>query len=87
MYSCETEVKVLHSAPFDRWTIVIEYMTTKQVCHQDPTEKWILMASGYELCIKIGSILVSHIQTHIVLAVAINNDRFIIQRWAFTSKR
>jgi hypothetical protein len=33
--------------------------------------------SGYELCIEIGLILVSHIHTDLVLVVGINNDCYI----------
>ena len=77
----ETDVKVLHSVLHSVlcvcWKISIDYKAINEGCLQNPIEMWIAIMSGYELCIKIGSILVSHIHTHLMLVVGINNDRYI----------
>jgi len=56
-------------------------------CLQNPIEKWIPIASGYELCIKISSILVSYIHCHLGLVVGINNNRYIKLFLAFSRKK
>jgi hypothetical protein len=73
MHNGETEVKVIHSVLFVCWQISIDYKAVDKGCLQNPIEKWIPIVSGYELCIKIGSILVSYIHSHLVLVVGINN--------------
>jgi len=69
------------------WKISIDYEAIDEGCLQNSIEKWILIASGYELCIKIDSILVSHIHTHLVLVVGINNDWYIKLFLPFSRKK
>jgi hypothetical protein len=83
----ETKVEVLHSAVFDCWEILIDYEAIDEGCLQNPVEKWILLASGYVLCIKIGLIPVSHIHTHLALVVGINNDWYIKLFLVFSRKK
>jgi hypothetical protein len=71
------KVKVLYSARLVYQKISIDYEAIDEGCLQNPVKKWIPIASGYELCIKIGSVLVSHIYTHLVLVVGINNGWYI----------
>jgi len=78
---------VIHSVLFVGWQISIDYKAVDQGCPQNPIEKWIPIASGYELCIKIGSILVSYIHSHLVLVVGINNNRYIKLFLAFSRKK
>jgi hypothetical protein len=87
MHNGEMEVKVIHSALFVCWQISIDYKAVDKGCLQNPIEKWIPIASGYELCIKIGSILVSYIHSHLVLVVGINNNRYIKLFLAFSRKQ
>jgi hypothetical protein len=87
MHNGETKVKVLYSALLVCWKISIDYEALDKDCLQNPVKKWIPIASGYELCIKIGSILVSHIHTHLVLVVGINNDWYIKLFLAFSRKK
>jgi hypothetical protein len=87
MHNGETEVKVIHSALFVCWQISIDYKAVDKGCLQNPVEKWIPISSGYELCIKIGSILVSYIHSHLVLVVGINNNRYIKLFLAFSRKK
>jgi hypothetical protein len=68
---------VLQSALHACQKILIDYETIDEGCLQNLVKKWTPIASGYELCIKIGSVLVSHIHTHLVLVVGINNDWYI----------
>jgi hypothetical protein len=86
MHNGETEVKGFHSLLFVCWQISIDYKAIDMGCCQNPIEKWIPIASGYELCIKIGLILVSHIHTHLVLVVVINN-RYIKIFLVFSTKK
>jgi len=69
------------------WKISIDYVAIDESCLQNTIEKWIPVASGYELCIKIGLILVSHIHTHLVQVVGINNDWYIKRFLAFSRKK
>jgi len=87
MYNGETEVKVIHSALFVSWLISIDYKAVDKGCLQNPIEKWIPIASGYELCNKIAFILVSYIHSHLVLVVSINNNRYIKLFLAFSKKK
>jgi len=88
MHNGEMEVKVLHSALFVCWKILIDYKAIDDRCLQNSIEKWIsIIASGYELYIKIGSIPVSHIHTHLVLDVGINNNWYIKLFLAFSRKK
>jgi hypothetical protein len=85
-YNGEMEVKVLYSVLSDYWMISIESRATNAGCLQNPIEKWILIAFGYKLCIKVVSILIGHIHTHLVMVVHINNDRYIKLSLAFSRK-
>jgi hypothetical protein len=86
MHNGETEVKVIHSVLFVCWLISIDYKAVDKCCLQNPIEKSIPIASGYELCNKIGLILVSYIHSHLVLVVGINNNRYIKLFLAFSKK-
>jgi len=81
------EVKVPHTVHCDCWKISLDYAVIDEDCVQNPMETWIPIAPGYELCIKIGLILVSHIHTHLVLVVGINNDWYIKLFLAFSRKK
>ena len=87
MHNGETNVKVLLSALFVCWKISIDYKAINEGALQISIEKWIPIASAYELCIKIGSILVSHLHTHLVLVVGVNNVRYIKLFPAFSRKK
>jgi hypothetical protein len=75
---------VLYSALVVCWKISIDYEAIDEGCLQNAVKKWVPIVSGDELCIKIGSVLVSHIHTHLVLAVGINNDWYIKLFLAFS---
>jgi len=65
MHNGELEVKVIHSAFYVCWQISIEQKAVDKGCPQNPIEMRIPIASGYELCIKVDLILVSHIYSHL----------------------
>ena len=77
MHNGRKKVKVLQSAFFVCWEILIDHKAIDQSHPQNPIENSISITSGYELYIKIGSILVTHIHTHLVLVVGINHDWYI----------
>jgi len=87
MHNGETEVKVIHSALLLCWQILIDYKAVDKGCLQNRVEKWISIATGYELCITIGSILVSYIHSHLVLVVGTNSHRYIKLFLAFSRKK
>jgi len=87
MHNEGTEVKVLNSALFVYWKISVDYKAIDESCLQNPIDQWIQIASGYELCIKIGLIPVSHSHTHLLLVLGINNDWYIKLFLAFSRKK
>jgi hypothetical protein len=87
MHNGEIEMNVIHSALFVCRQITINYKAVYKGCLQNPIEKWIQIASGYELYIKIGLILVSYIHSHVVLVVGINLNRCIKFFLAFSRKK
>ena len=87
MHNGGMEVKVLQSELFVYWKISIDYKAIDESCLQNAIEQWIQIASGYELCIKIGSIPVSHIRTCLVLVLSINNDWYIKFFLVFSRKK
>jgi hypothetical protein len=83
----ETKVKVLHSALSVCCKISIDYEAIDERYLEKLVDEWIPIASGNELCIKIGSILVSHIHSHLVLVLSINNGWYIRLFLAFSRKK
>lgn len=77
MNNAAMDVKVLHSAVSVCSRILIDYMARDMGCLPNPVEKLVSIASRYELCIEIDSILVSDIHTHYLLAVGTTNDWYI----------
>jgi hypothetical protein len=83
----EMEGKVIHSALYVCWQILIECTAVDKGCLPNRIEKWISIASGWELCIKLDLILVSYIHSHHVLVVGINNNRYIKLFLVFCRKK
>lgn len=79
--------KVLHITLYTCWIISIAYEAIDQGSLQNPVAKWTPIASEYKLGFKIGSILVSHSHTLLVLVVGINNDWYIKHFLAFCQEK
>jgi len=78
---------VIQSVLFVCWQISIDYKAVEKGCLHNPIEKCIPIASGDEVCIKIGSILVTNIHAHLVLVVGVNTNRYIKLFLAFSRKK
>jgi len=87
MHNGETEVKVIDGELNVCWQTSSDYQMVDMGCLQNPMNKWIPILSGYELCMKIASILVSYIHSHPVLVVGIANNRYIKIVLALSGKK
>jgi hypothetical protein len=73
MHNGETEVTGLHSGFYVYCKISIDYQAIDNSDYKKTIEQWITVVTIYWLCMSIGSLLVSHIHTHLVLVVGITN--------------